>query len=68
MNAVMCHAPHNYRYEDVPIPYADVGEIIIKVNACGVCASDIKCFTGAPLFWGDETRPTVRRNTGNCWT
>jgi len=56
MNAVICHAPHDYRYEDVPIPHADTGEIIIKVNACGVCASDIKCFTGAPLFWGDETR------------
>lgn len=56
MNAVMCHAPHDYRYEDVPIPHAEPGEIVIKVNACGVCASDIKCYTGAPLFWGDETR------------
>ena len=56
MNAVICHAPHDYRLEDVHIPHAESGEIVIKVNACGVCASDIKCFTGAPLFWGDETR------------
>ena len=56
MNAVMCHAPYDYRLEDVHIPHAEPEEIVIKVNACGVCASDIKCFTGAPLFWGDETR------------
>lgn len=56
MNAVMCHAPLDYRLEDVYIPHAEPGEIVIEVNACGVCASDIKCFTGAPLFWGDETR------------
>lgn len=56
MQAIVCHAPLDYRLEEVPIPHAGLGEVIIKVNACGVCASDIKCYTGAPLFWGDEHR------------
>lgn len=56
MYAVMCRGPHDYRLEEVPVPKASDGEIVIRVNACGVCASDIKCYTGAPLFWGDETR------------
>ena len=56
MQAIVCHAPFDYRLEEVPIPHAGPGEIVIKVTACGVCASDIKCYTGAPLFWGDEHR------------
>ncbi len=56
MHAVVCHAPLDYRLEEVPTPNADPGEVVIKVDACGVCASDIKCYTGAPLFWGDEHR------------
>ena len=29
----------------------------MKVEAVGICASDLKCFHGAPKFWGDENRP-----------
>ena len=56
MRAVMCRQPWDYRLEDVPVPQAEAGEVVVKVKACGVCASDIKCYTGAPLFWGDENR------------
>lgn len=54
--AVMCHGPFDYRWEDVPVPSAGPGEVVIDVAACGVCASDVKCYTGAPLFWGDDDR------------
>ena len=57
MNAVVCHGIRDYRLEDVPVPQAGPGEIIVKVRDCGICASDIKCYGGAPLFWGDEHRP-----------
>lgn len=56
MRAIMCREPWDYRLEEVPTPQAGPGEVVVKVNACGVCASDIKCYTGAPLFWGDEHR------------
>ena len=56
MQAVVCHGPRDYRLEEVPTPQAGVGEVVIKLQACGVCASDIKCYTGAPLFWGDTHR------------
>ena len=56
MNAVVCYAPLDYRFEEVAMPKAGPGEVVIKVDSCGVCASDIKCYTGAPLFWGDENR------------
>ncbi|MBI1926477.1 alcohol dehydrogenase catalytic domain-containing protein [Candidatus Poribacteria bacterium] len=56
MRAVVCHGPWDYRLEEVPTPRADAGEVVIKLQTCGVCASDMKCYTGAPLFWGDAHR------------
>jgi threonine dehydrogenase-like Zn-dependent dehydrogenase len=57
MQAVVCHAPHDYRVEQVPIPVVGPGEILLRVGACGICASDIKCYGGAPHFWGTGARP-----------
>jgi threonine dehydrogenase-like Zn-dependent dehydrogenase len=56
MPAVMAHGPHDYRLEERPVPLPGPGEVLIKVQSTGVCASDIKCYTGAALFWGDEHR------------
>jgi len=57
MKAVVCHGIRDYRLEQVQVPQPGPGEVIIKVHDCGICASDIKCYTGAPLFWGDADRP-----------
>jgi erythritol/L-threitol dehydrogenase len=56
MPAVMAHGPHDYRMEERPVPKPGPGEVLLKVKSTGVCASDIKCYTGAALFWGDENR------------
>ncbi|GAA3334204.1 hypothetical protein GCM10020331_101250 [Ectobacillus funiculus] len=29
----------------------------MKVEACGICAGDLKAFEGAPSFWGDAAQP-----------
>lgn len=57
MKAIVAYAPGDYRLEEVPTPTAGPGEIVIKVEACGICAGDIKAYGGAPSFWGDETQP-----------
>ena len=56
MGAVMCHGPEDYRLEERR------GHSPGRAKSwCGrvpaICASDIKCYTGAPLFWGDAHRP-----------
>jgi len=56
MRAVLCYGPEDYRLEEIPVPQVGPGEVLIKVAGVGICASDIKCYTGAPLFWGDEHR------------
>lgn len=54
MLAVRTHGPRDYRVETVPVPMPGPGEVLIEVDACGICASDMKCFLGAPLFWGEN--------------
>jgi threonine dehydrogenase-like Zn-dependent dehydrogenase len=56
MMAVRCHGPRDYRLERVPTPTIGRGDVLVRVEAAGVCASDVKCFVGAPLFWGDADR------------
>ena len=51
MKAIVAHAPRDYRLEEVPVPRAGEGEIVIKVEACGVCAGDVKAEHGASRFW-----------------
>src|SRR5262245_30288327 len=57
MQAVVCHGPHDYRLETLPVPSPGPGEALIRVEAVGICASDVKCYDGAVKFWGDGTRP-----------
>jgi threonine dehydrogenase-like Zn-dependent dehydrogenase len=56
MPAVMCHAPEDYRLEECYVPTPGPGEVVIRVSSVGICASDLKCYLGAALFWGDENR------------
>jgi threonine dehydrogenase-like Zn-dependent dehydrogenase len=57
MRAVVVHGPEDYRLEEVAVPTPRAGELLMKVEAVGVCASDLKCYHGAAKFWGDENRP-----------
>ncbi|GIP33232.1 alcohol dehydrogenase catalytic domain-containing protein [Paenibacillus sp. J2TS4] len=57
MKAVVAYAPGDYRLETVSVPQAGPGEMVIKVEGCGICAGDVKAYGGAPSFWGDETQP-----------
>lgn len=52
MQAVINHGPHDYRLEDVPRPEAGPGEVVIRVEAAGICGSDGKCHAGGEMFWG----------------
>lgn len=54
MSAVVCHGPQDYRLEERPVPQPGPGEVLLQVEAVGICASDLKCYLGAPLFWGND--------------
>ena len=52
MTAVVCHGPEDYRVEQVDRPTPGPSEMVIRISACGICASDCKCWSGAKMFWG----------------
>lgn len=55
MQAIVCHGPEDYRHEARPLPVPAPDEVVLQVAAVGICASDLKCYLGAPLFWGTAT-------------
>ncbi|RJS91529.1 erythritol/L-threitol dehydrogenase [Salinisphaera sp. Q1T1-3] len=57
MQAVVNHGPHDYRLETVATPEARGREVVIRIEACGICASDVKCWSGADMFWGNDEQP-----------
>jgi L-iditol 2-dehydrogenase len=59
MKACVLHAAGDLRLEEVPVPEPGPGEVLLRVDACGVCGSDIpRIFekgTGSfPLIPGHE--------------
>jgi len=60
MRAIVCYGPEDYRLEERPVPQPGPGEVLVRVKLAGICASDLKCYLGASLFWGDADR------TGYC--
>lgn len=52
MQALVAHAPHDYRLEEVPIPQIGADEILLKVLTSGICAGDLKAYHGGIRIWG----------------
>jgi len=42
MKAVVVQAPNHYGIETVPIPETPAGGMLLKVDACGLCGSDLR--------------------------
>ena len=58
MKALVAHSKDNYVLEKAwPTPKAGPGEMILKVEACGVCAGDVKAKHGAERFWKNFVIP-----------
>ncbi len=63
MKAAVYRGPNDLRVEDLPVPEVAAGEILIRVDACGVCGTDIKKIEKgllpAPRVFGHEIAGTV---------
>jgi len=42
MKAVVYHAPKDIRVEQIPMPHCGDGDLLVKVDACAVCGTDLK--------------------------
>ena len=61
MKAIVAYAPGDYRLEIVDTPHAGEGEMILKVEACGICAGDVKAFGGAAASGALTASPSTSR-------
>ena len=44
MRAVKLVAAHELRVEDLPDPEATAGEVVLRVDSCGICGSDLSSY------------------------
>jgi len=63
MKAAVYRGVNDVRLEEVPVPEIGAGEVLIKVDTCGICGTDLKkIHTGshsAPRIFGHETSGTI---------
>lgn len=67
MHAAVLHGRHDIRIEDVPVPEAGPGELILRIGAALTCGTDLKVFRRGyharmivpPALFGHELAGTV---------
>ncbi len=63
MRAVVYRGVNDLRLEELPVPRIGSGDILVKVEACGVCPTDIKKIhygtLAPPRVFGHETAGTI---------
>jgi L-iditol 2-dehydrogenase len=63
MQAAVYHGVNDVRMETVPVPPIGPGEVLIRMQSCGICGTDLKkIHTGshsAPRIFGHETVGTI---------
>ncbi|MFK7867024.1 MAG: alcohol dehydrogenase catalytic domain-containing protein [Alphaproteobacteria bacterium] len=65
MKALIYQGPKEIAYKDVPEPVVEQGDALIKIDAVGICGSDMHAYLGhderrpAPLILGHEAAGTV---------
>lgn len=50
MKAIRIHGPQDARYEDVPDPQPGPDEVLVKVKAVAICATDVELFDGVMFY------------------
>ncbi len=59
MRAAVLRGPRSMSIESVPVPQPAANEVLVKVDANGLCGSDVHCYTGErvleyPMVLGHE--------------
>ena len=60
-------APYTFQLEDAPIPAISAGEVLLRIDCIGVCASDMQIYHGKhkfmtfPVILGHEAAATVEK-------
>ncbi len=61
MKAAFVVAPRRFKIMDIPLPTMSDSEMLVKVEACGVCTSDMPAYLDSYSEEGRKRRPFPRR-------
>jgi D-arabinose 1-dehydrogenase-like Zn-dependent alcohol dehydrogenase len=67
MLAAVLHDFNDLRLEEVPLPEPGLGEVVVRIRSCGICATDYKAIRGIrrnvtfPFVPGHEPSGVVSR-------
>ncbi|MBI3909336.1 MAG: zinc-binding dehydrogenase [Armatimonadetes bacterium] len=50
MKAIRIHGPKDARYEDVPMPEIGPDNVLVRVRAVGICATDVELYDGVMFY------------------
>ena len=70
MKALVYTAPHEIVYRDEPPPQRAAGEVLIGIDAVGICGSDLHAYHGRdprrvpPLILGHELAGRILEGSG----
>lgn len=49
MRAAFLHGPGDLRVESVPVPEVGAEELLVRVEACGICPTDVRTLELSPI-------------------
>lgn len=58
MKAVVARGVNDYALMETDVPEVGEEDILLRVEACGICAGDIKASHGTARFWGGDSMPS----------
>ncbi len=65
MKSLLLSEYNHLEIADLPVPMAGPGEVLVRVEACGICGSDVHGYDGSsgrripPIVMGHEAAGTV---------
>jgi L-iditol 2-dehydrogenase len=73
MRAAVLHGPRRLSIERVPVPQPGPNEVLVAVDAVGLCGSDVHCYTGKrpmeyPMVLGHEIAGRIAATGMNVQT
>lgn len=51
MKAIVLQEPGRFALEELPVPRAEDGHVVVRVRAVGICGSDLHAYNGAQPFF-----------------
>ncbi|MGD0051064.1 MAG: alcohol dehydrogenase catalytic domain-containing protein [Vulcanimicrobiaceae bacterium] len=64
MRAAVYHGPRDIRIEDIPVPRAGPGELLVRVHANGICGTDASEFVAGPHMYPLHARHGLTGHLG----